>query len=836
MLSAQSPSSQAETSISIPQSFSIFFYTQPLAEGQISGSTWTVTIYAQAVPGQTDTGSLTAELSIYSLDGTIQNALIGSSSGNAVTATTTKIDIPIQGVTATVKNGDRLTLRLYAESVAGSTASLKIFYDGQGNELLGDESRIQTTATVEESWRQDFEANPFSLSSVNRYWQAFGTGSVTQVSIQYYTASHSLRVTDKSGSGTYARYDFNTVNNPSEGLPSGTILSFYWLATSVDSMGTSVLSLHLQISDQGSSYEHYWYWSSSNTTIPPLVYPGTKKAAGMYMGPISLGSWTKHELLNWKKQAEITLGVSLQSPRVVSVSLQSTGLGKATDVYWDNIFVSSYTPSAQPQRMQEGQTNTLSLTVTGAIPSTTYQFEFNVTDPAGITTTSMVSHTTSSSETNFIVSRIYPDDFQGSGVLVGNYNVSIRQTGPVYLIPQGSGFITDYVTTSTSFTVHLADRAIYQRTDTLRFQASGYGALERANVTLLGPDPSSNYLVPVQADSTGMIVTTWVIPRNAALGNYTLTVKAITTIKIPSDSDQFNVTSAVLQLSRLSTDATDYQRTQNVTLHATLLYPGQSIVPDGYLEFQVVQPDGSVFLTSTALPDGSGGYVASFKIPTAAPIGSWQIIVPSWQSGDPSGNNGPTKTSAVRFAVSPAVLQVQTSVSIDNSQNGRTLQIQASITYPDGSHASAGQAMAQLVHNGITIVYVPLMFDAAKAMWIGYYQIKSSDPEGLWLVVISAKDLAGPVSNSIYNVVHNVLVDGAASYWNIDMSLVMAILAPVGALIAFIAWRLVPRRKRLSVALETEKVMQTVNKVQSTDFFRSIRDQLATASSLRNEK
>src|SRR3989442_15395591 len=109
----------------------------------------------------------------------------------------------------------------------------------------------------------------------------------------------------------------------------------------------------------------------------------------MYMGHIALGSWTKHELLNWKKQAEITLGVSLQSPRVVSMSLQSTGLGKATDVYWDNIFVSSYTPSAQPQRMQEGQTNTLSLTVTGAIPSTTYQFEFNVTDPAGITTTSM---------------------------------------------------------------------------------------------------------------------------------------------------------------------------------------------------------------------------------------------------------------------------------------------------------------------------------------------------------------------------------------------------------------------------------------------------------------
>src|SRR5207244_8084609 len=127
------------------------------------------------------------------------------------------------------------------------------------------------------------------------------------------------------------------------------------------------------------------------------------------------------------------------------------------------------------------------------------------------------------------------------------------------------------------------------------------------------------------------------------------------------------------------------------------------------------------------------------------------------------------------------------------------------------------------------------LFQAAKAMWIGYYPIQTSDPGGLWLVVITARDLAGPVSNSIDNVVHNVLVDGAASYWNIDMSLVMAILAPVGALIAFIAWRLVPRRKRLSVALETEKVMQTVNKVQSTDFFRSIRDPLATVYSLRNQ-
>ena len=189
-LSAQTPGTQTETYASIPQASSIFFYSQPLAEGQISATSWAVTVYAQGGPGQTDSGSLTAELSIYSMDGTIQNALIGTSTGNVVSTMITRIDVLIQGVTATVKNGDRLGLRLYAENVPGSTASLTVFYDGQGNELLGDESRVKTTATVEESWRQDFEVNPFSLSSINRYWQASSSGGVSQDATQYYAGSH----------------------------------------------------------------------------------------------------------------------------------------------------------------------------------------------------------------------------------------------------------------------------------------------------------------------------------------------------------------------------------------------------------------------------------------------------------------------------------------------------------------------------------------------------------------------------------------------------------------------------------------------------------------------
>ena len=836
LLNPTAPGPQPETSIVIPRGSSAYFYSTSLAEGQISNAEWTVTVYVQADESPDTLGSLTVEISIYSMDGTTQTAVIGTSTGNTVMSSITKVTVTVQGVSAPIRNGDRFTVRLYAENGAPGMNSMTVYFDGQGNELAGDESRVSTLATKEEAWRQDFETNPFSLSSVNRYWQANGPGSITWDSSQSYTGQDSLHTSDKSGSGTYARYDFATANNPSQFLPAGAILSFYTL-TSTNSKGLGLESFHIRILDQGRSYEYYWYWSPSNTTTPRTVYSSTSKTAGTYMGTITLGSWVKHELLDWRKHAELALGLTFVNPRLTSLSLQSNGPGpQPTDVYWDNIFVTSYTLTVQPARTEEGQTTTISLTVTGAIPQTSYQFEFTVTDPNGSMSLATMSHTTGASETSFVLSKYYPDDFQAPGGLAGVYNVLIRETGPVYLIPVGNGFITNYVTASTNFTVHLSDRASYQRTETVRVQATGYQAYEHANITFSGPIPTSMYLVMTQADATGMIVTTWQIPRDAQVGNYNSTVNGTVTVKTVPDTDRFAVTEASVQLTRFTIDSTNYQRTQNVTLHASMIYPGQLPLVDGHLFFQAKQPDGLLFLSMTVLGDGSGGYTATFKIPNNAETGSWIIIAPAWDSGDSYGNTGPGQITMVSFNVFPAVLQVQSDVSIDQSQSStRTLQIQAVITYPDGTQATSGQAMAQLQHNGVTIVNVPLSFDTVKGTWVGYYQIRPDDPEGLWLVIISAQDLTGPVSNSIQNVVHNVLVDAPSSYWNMNMSLMAGMLVPLAALITFLVWKLFPRRKSLSVALETEKVMQTVNKVQSTDFFRSIREQLASASSMRNE-
>ncbi len=820
------PASQPETSTLVPKGASLYFYSQPQAEGEIPASQWTVTLYAQATTGQSNPSSITVEISIYSIDGTTQDAIIGTSTGNSISTTAGRIVITITGTQVAVRNGDRLTLQVLAETGQQNAPSVILYYDGQGVEPSGDASRIVTSAILEETWRQDFEVNPFALSSVNRFWTTSSSG-VTQDSTQYYTGSHSLHVSDSSG-GTYAKYDFNSLNNPSyPGLPEGTTLSFYWLSTA-NAKGAGILSAHILIFDQGKSYEFYWYWSAISSSKPPSLYSGTIKAAGTYMGTIALGSWTKNELYDWGMHAEIGLGLSFQNPQLVSISLQSVGAtAKPTDVYWDNLFASSYTASAQPTTVQEGQTTTLTLLVTGAIPATTYQFEFAVTNPAGNRTTSSISYTTGVTETSFTLSRHYPDDFQTGGTLVGLYNVTIRQMSPVYLIPQGTSFVADYITTSTSFNVQLANKMTYQRTETLRIQATGYNSLERANITITGP--GSTYILPAQADATGLMVTAWQSPRDAPAGNYTMTVRGATTVKAIPDTGLFLLNPAVLQLSQFSLDKVAYQRTQNVTVYASLAYPGQSLLQDGCLSFVLKRPDGLVMEQFATSSETSGVYKGTVKIPSDAPTGTWEIVLTARGSGDAYGNIGPPNDSSIQFTVDPASLQVQSKVSINSTETGRMLAIQASITYPDGSAATMGQASALLEHNGVDIASVTLAYDPVRSLWVGYYEIKNADPEGVWLIVISAQDLAGPVSNSIENVVHNVLIDVPPPSWDFGATLLAAVLVSAAGVASFVLWTF-PRKKCLSVELETDKVMQTVNKVQSTDFFRSIRDQLRMAS------
>src|SRR5213594_2485898 len=97
--------------------------------------------------------------------------------------------------------------------------------------------------------------------------------------------------------------------------------------------------------------------------------------------------------------------------------------------------VESYKVQAFPFYSQEGSSITIVLTVSSATPSTAYQFDFIVQDPANANCTSTQSHTTGAAETEFSIIIGFPGaPFSTTCTptsLAGAYHVYVNQTKPV---------------------------------------------------------------------------------------------------------------------------------------------------------------------------------------------------------------------------------------------------------------------------------------------------------------------------------------------------------------------------------------------------------------------
>jgi len=198
-------------------------------------------------------------------------------------------------------------------------------------------------------------------------------------------------------------------------------------------------------------------------------------------------------------------------------------------------------------------------------------------------------------------------------------------------------------------------------------------------------------------------------PRNAALGTILLLSKPLRLFKIPSDSDQFNVTSAVLQLSRMRVQMrriTKGRRTSHSTrpcspwtIDCARRIPGVPSVQARRVRLSYLN----------SITRWLWSYVASFRyqpLPNRLLANHCPVMAIRRPPAGTMARQRPVRSD------SPLVRRyskVQTRVSIDNSQNGRTLQIQASITYPDGSHASAGKpwpSWCTMVYHSLRTSYV----------------------------------------------------------------------------------------------------------------------------------
>jgi len=183
---------------------------------------------------------------------------------------------------------------------------------------------------------------------------------------------------------------------------------------------------------------------------------------------------------------------------------------------------------AEPARIVEGLSTTITVGVREAEANVNYTFTINITDPLNRnwTANSLVMTDGDGSGGN---STEYPGDFVDADTdYLGTYSLAVNAT-----LATGS------------FTVGLTDELEYRRTNEVIIRGSGYDAEEivTVNITIAGVSVEG-YPKNLTAAPDGVVTYFWTIPENATLGIYSLTLANATTpgtVKLVRDIQNFTV-------------------------------------------------------------------------------------------------------------------------------------------------------------------------------------------------------------------------------------------------------------------------------------------------------
>jgi len=489
----------------------------------------------------------------------------------------------------------------------------------------------------------------------------------------------------------------------------------------------------------------------------------------------------------------------------------------------------TYSLSAVPSATQEGNTVSLILTVSGiaSTTSTVYSFRFLVRDPSGTTFQSQPQNYTSSpGQTQFTILVAFPGAaFAGSDTLVGKYTASVDQLMPV----PATG-----VATST-FYIGLTDASEYQRTQTVNILASGYNGSETVTVSIRTYTTSTNvFLQSLQASSGGAVTASWDIPVNATIDTYVLTVSGTTTLKSPPDTQQFSVNIAAVTIASISSQKSSYERTNTMTFSFQPKYPDGTVPSTGVGLINLMGPNRrNVTLTATYYPT-TQTFNATYKTSAANQTGTWTASLASHSFTDgysPYSNSGPSG----RVSNSPQLTTAALSVLVSTSTNfvvGQQAKFNATIAYPDGSPLTSGAVSAYFLYSGTPVINdtIPLVFDTGLGLWVGTYTPKTSDTGGLWSLIFKASDSANPSNTGSATRAITLQNNSTPSPTNSSsvplyyFGIIAALIA--GLLIAaFLAFR---RRKETHARLkiDLEAVRSEAGRIESQDFFKSIKDQV----------
>jgi hypothetical protein len=177
-----------------------------------------------------------------------------------------------------------------------------------------------------------------------------------------------------------------------------------------------------------------------------------------------------------------------------------------------------------PLQLQENDSISISLNITGGDASKIYAANITVQTPTGTSFAKTLDVVTSTLGSEIAFTR-YPDDFPtGANTnFVGDYTVTFNDT----------------LGTKT-FSVGLTNSTEYHRTQTVNIKAV-YKPDENVTVTTTGKDihDSANL-----TDHIGLITYNWTVPMNASMGTYNVNIVSISsspTTKSPPDSQDFTV-------------------------------------------------------------------------------------------------------------------------------------------------------------------------------------------------------------------------------------------------------------------------------------------------------
>ena len=404
--------------------------------------------------------------------------------------------------------------------------------------------------------------------------------------------------------------------------------------------------------------------------------------------------------------------------------------------------VESYKVQAFPFYSQEGSSITLILTVSSANPSTLYRFNFIVQDPSNTNCTSLVQHGTGPAETEFSVIMGFPGPgFSGScspTALAGAYRVYVDQILPVPKRNVNPGVV---------FYIGLVDSLFpYERTQTVGIRTVGYRSGETAIITIRTTSTLTLVFTnSTTASPTGVVTSTWKIPRNATVvENYLVSVSGTLTAKSPSDAQVFYVQAAVMAVSSLTSSQSSYQRTETFSFSFQSTYPDGSSANTGVALVTLIRPSGASVTLTAGFDSTSQRFTAQYKTSTTNETGAWTATLTVNSYDDGNGNTGPSVAISTSPQLQPATLAVAIASQASYALN-QQIKFNTTISYPDGTNFQTGSVSSFLVfsgggHNDS----VPIIFDSTLQKWVASYTPGVNEPGGLWSLSVIAADAAIP--------------------------------------------------------------------------------------------